>query len=134
MANKHAYDNSAGYGHGGLGYSTQLDSMPSNPHPRGELPGWVPWAGLAGGAVLGAYGLSRLGKLFRRAPKAPIDPKDAYETAMLGRTNGRIDRTLSNRQEALEQMQRNKDQQTWLDQFNKTSAVITALGRIARGE
>jgi hypothetical protein len=123
MAKKHAlYDNPAGYGHGGLGYDVSLDALPEGPPPRGQLPAWVPWVGLAGAGLVGAAGLRGLGKLFRRAPRAakPIEWSAAHE--MLGRESPVVQRTI-------DEAKRNIAESGY-----KLSSVLSGLGRIARGE
>ena len=123
MADKHAiYDNPAGYGHGGLGYNISLDALPEGPPPRGQLPAWVPWVGLAGAGLLGVAGLRGLGKLFRRAPRTAKPIHWPVENEMLGRVSPTVER-------AIEESTANL-----AARGIKVSSVIPALGRIAQGE
>lgn len=118
------YDNPSGYGHGGLGYHHSLDTMPTRaPHP-GQLPSWVPWAGLAGAGVLGAMGLRGLSKAFRRGkvPKVGPSSADAAAAEMAGMEGSAVQRA---KDEALKNIEATG---------YKMSSVIPALGRIARGE
>lgn len=121
MPNKHAlYSNPSGYGHGGLGYDVSMDAMPSQQTPRGQLPSWAPWVGLAGAGALGVMGLRGLSKAFRRAPKKY--PAHTVEMEMLGRESPQVQRSIEEATKGIEAA------------GYKMSSILPALGRIARGE
>lgn len=124
MADKHAlYDNPSGYGHGGLGYDVSLDTLPAGPPPPGQMPGWVPWVGLAGAGVLGAMGLRGLSRAFRRrAPAVAKGLPHTVETEMLRREGPVVQRTIDEAKKGIEAT------------GYKMSFILPALGRIARGE
>jgi len=124
MANKRAqYDNPAGYGHGGMGWQPGLDAMPGTPEPPAKTPAWLPWVGLAGAGLLGYAGLKGLGKAFRRAPKAVAEsPIPLWERELLGHEGPAIQRRINTATDNI------------AASGYKMSSVISALGRIARGQ
>jgi hypothetical protein len=127
MANKRAqHDNPAGYGHGGMGWDPSLDAMPQSQPQGGNVPSWLPWAGLAGAGLLGYAGLKGLGRVFRRgtrgAATAAKSPIPLWERELLGRESPAIQRAINDSTESI------------AGHGLKMSSVLPALGRIARGE
>lgn len=127
MANKRAeYDNPAGYGHGGMGWQPGLDEMPGIPAPPAKAPSWLPWVGLAGAGLLGYAGLKGLSRAFRGAPKATKtlaeSPIPLWEREIAGHESPMIQRRI------------NTSTDNIAASGYKMSSVISALGRIARGQ
>lgn len=159
MKKRALYDNPAGYGHGGLGYHHSLDELPPGLPPAGQVPAWLPWLGLGGAALVGAAGLKGLGRLFKRAPQTTkaIDPAAAYAQEMMGRVDPRWERMARSAEErmaaqqarlAREEMFKKEREisrqaaaaaapegaQFYSPTLGKYGSVISALGRIARGD
>lgn len=125
--------NPAGYGHGGLGYHHSLDAMPAAPRQQPTTPSWLPWAALLGASALGYAGVKGLGRLLRRAPRGPKPPAWSAETEMLGEVNPRWQRMAEEAEQAMAKRQARMLHDETVQPLMKASALLPALGRIARG-